>query len=272
MDSFEWNKIIGALLGTALFVVGLHIVVTANMKPHPAAKPGMEVAIVETTGPAEAPVAEAAPDWGTVLPTADVAAGEKIHTRCLQCHDFANGGPDKIGPNLYGILGAHHAHRPSFTYSTAMKGLAEKTWGYDELDAFLKNPKGAVPGTKMAFAGLSKVADRVNLIAYLRTLSDSPLAIPAPKPAAAPAPAEATPATPTDGSEPAGEVQAPPPGSTPAAPGATTPPAGATAPAPAPGTPAPATPTTTTPGTTPAPATPAPTTPPAPAKPAGGGH
>jgi cytochrome c len=268
MDSFEWNKIFGALLATALFVVGLHIVVTGYMKPHKAEKAGMEVAVVETHGPAEAPVAEVAPDWGTVLPTADVAAGEKIHSRCLQCHDFASGGPDKIGPNLYGIVGAHHAHRPAFTYSAAMKAMADKTWGYDELDAFLKNPKGAIPGTKMAFAGLGKVADRVNLIAYLRTLSDSPAAIPAPKPAA-PAPAEATPgAAPAgpDGEQPAGEVQAPPPGT----PGAATPPAGPAAPAAAPGTSTPAAPTTVAPG---APATPA-TTPaaPAPAKPAGGGH
>jgi cytochrome c len=268
MDSFEWNKIFGAVLGTALFVVALNIVVGGYLKPHKAEKPGMEVVVAEGPATGEAPVAEVAPDWGTVLPAADIAAGEKVHGRCLQCHDFAKGGPNKIGPNLYGIVGGTHAHAEGFTYSTAMAALKGKPWGYDELDAFVKNPKGAIPGTKMAFAGLSKTAERVNLIAYLRTLSDAPLAIPAPKPAA---PAEPAPAAPGDGTEPAGELQATPPGT----PGATPP--GATTPAPAPGTAAPANPTTTAPaapGTTPAPATPAPATPaaPAPAKPAGGGH
>jgi cytochrome c len=145
-----------------------------------------------------------------------------------------------------------------------MAALKDKTWGYDELDAFLKNPKGAVPGTKMAFAGLSKMTERVNLIAYLRSLSDTPIAIPEPKPTA---PAEpAAPAAPGDGTEPAGELQATPPGTAPVpgAPGTTTP--GSAPPAAAPGTAAPANPTTTAPTTTPPPATPEP------AKPAGGGH
>ena len=218
MDSFEWNKIFGAVLGTALFVVALYIGVEGFMEPEKAAKPGMEVAVVEEQGtPGEAPVAEVAPDWGTVLPAADLAAGETVHKRCLQCHDFSNGGPNKIGPNLWSLVGGKHAHAAGFAYSTAMQALAGKTWGYDELDQFVKNPKGAIPGTKMAFAGLSKQQDRVNLIAYLRTLSDAPLAIPAPKPAAAPAPVEGAP---PEGAavEPAGELQAPPPGTTPAPP------------------------------------------------------
>ena len=251
MDSFEWNKIFGAILGTALFVVALNIVVGGYMAPHKSDKPGMEVVVAQAPTPGETPVAEVAPDWGTVIPAADIAAGEKVAGRCLQCHDFAKGGPNKIGPNLYGVVGNSHAHTQGFTYSAAMAALKDKTWGYDELDAFLKNPKGAVPGTKMAFAGLSKVTERVNLIAYLRAQSDAPLALPAPKPAAPAEPAApAAPAAPGDGTEPAGELQATPPGSAP--------------PAAAPGTAAPTNPTTTVPAT--APATPEP------AKPAGGGH
>ena len=250
MDSFEWNKIFGAVLATALFVVALNIVVPGFMKPHKPEKPGMEVAVTETTTTGEAPVAEAAPDWGTVIPVADVAAGEKVAQRCLQCHDFAKGGPNKIGPNLYGILGANHAHAQGFTYSAAMMALKDKTWGYDEFDAFMKNPKAAIPGTKMAFAGLSKQTDRVNLVAYLRTLADSPLALPAPKPAAPatlPSDGEPTgePTTAPAGTEPApGTTPATPGGAAPATPGATPPAGAATAPA----TPAPAAPATTTPG------------------------
>ncbi len=226
MDSFEWNKIFGAVLGTALFVVALNIFVGGVMTPHKSDTPGMEVVVNEGHGSngGTTPVAEVKPDWGTVLPAADLAAGEKIHTRCQQCHDFAKGGPNKIGPNLFGVLGANHARQPAFAYSPAMKAMAEKTWGYEEFYEFVKNPKAAMPGTKMAFAGLSKTQDRINLIAYLRTLSDSPLAVPAPNPVTPVTPA---PAAPADGSEPpAGELQIPPPGTTPvegAAPAAATP-------------------------------------------------
>jgi cytochrome c len=216
------------------------------MTPPKAEKPGMEVAVAEesTGGGTTGPVVEAKPDWGTVIPVADLTAGDKAHIRCQQCHDFSKGGPDKIGPNLYAIVGAQHARAASYAYSPALVAMKDKVWGYDELDAFLKNPKGAIKGTKMSFAGLSKQTDRVNLIAYMRTLSDSPLAIPAPNPAAPPA-------APAEGAEPpAGELQAPPPGTTPE---------GAAAPA-APGA-APAAPAAT-PAAAPA----------APAKPAGGGH
>lgn len=233
MDSFEWNKIFGAVLGTVLVIVGLNIVIGKWMAPHQSGKPGMAVEVAEgPTGGGQTPVAETKPDWGTVIPAADLAAGEKVIARCVQCHDFTKGGPNKIGPNLYGIMGNKHAHEPSFAYSPAMKALADKSWGYEEFYEFMRNPKGAIPGTKMAFAGLSKSQDRVNLIAYLRTLSDAPIAIPAPAPAA---PAATPPADGAATEPPAGELQAPPPGSTPETP-ATAPaaPAGTTAPSAAP--------------------------------------
>lgn len=238
MDSFEWNKIFGAVLGTVLVIAGLNVVIGKSMAPHQSGKPGMTVEVVETPTNGGQQIAEVTPDWGTVLPTADAAAGAKVAQKCLTCHDFTKGGPNKVGPNLYGILGLKHAHSATFTYSPAMKALADKTWGYDEFNAFILNPKATVAGTKMAFAGLSKVTDRVNLVAYLRTMSDAPPPIPAPKPAAPPA-------APADGATepPAGELQAPAPGTapagtTPAAPGATpaapgTPPATAPAKPPA---------------------------------------
>jgi len=238
MDSFEWNKIFGAVLGTVLFVATLNILVNGMMSPHTAEKPGMEVAVAEDTGPAAdgatEPAADVKPDWGTVIPAADLAAGEKVHTRCQQCHDFSKGGPNKIGPNLWGIIGAKHAQMANYPYSPAIAALKDKDWNYDEFYAFMKNPKAAIKGTKMSYAGLSKQEDRINLIAYLRTQSDAPLAIPAPNPVAPP-PAEA--AAPAEGAVPAegtatpAEAAAPAEGATPmpAAPAGTVPakPAGA---------------------------------------------
>jgi cytochrome c len=260
MDSFEWNKIIGAVLGTMLFIVGLNILVDELMKPEKPSSTGMTVAVGETHGGGTISAApEGKPDWGTVLPTADTAAGDKIHQRCLQCHDFEKGGPNKIGPNLYGIVGNKRAHEPSFSYSGAMQS-AGGTWGYDELNTFLTSPRAAVPGTKMTFAGLSKAQDRINVIAWLRTKADSPTEIPAPHPSAAPAAGGGT-----DGEAPTSQTQTPQPGEKPqpVAPGAgatppgSAPPAGA---APAPAQPAPAAPAAPAPTTT---AAPAPATPPA---------
>src|SRR5271163_534167 len=103
MDSWEWNKIAGAVLGTAMFVLVLKIAIGAIFEVPMPAKPGYVVAGVPTeaaSGGSTAPVAEALPDWGTVLPKAVVADGQKVAERCQQCHDFSKGGPNKIGPNL----------------------------------------------------------------------------------------------------------------------------------------------------------------------------
>lgn len=263
MDSFEWNKILGAVLGTLLFIVALNILIDEVMKPEKPSGSGMSVTVTGTPSGTTAPAAEAKADWGTVLPTADVAAGDKIHQRCLQCHDFEKGGPNKIGPNLYGVVGNKRAHEPSFSYSGAMQ-KAGGTWGYDELNTFLTSPRAAIPGTKMTFAGLSKLQDRINVIAWLRTKADSPYPIPAPHPVAAAAPAAGGG---PDGEGPASQTQTPQPGEKPqpaapgAAPASAAPAAGASsgsAPvAPTTAPPAPSTPGAPA-GATPPPATPAP--------------
>jgi cytochrome c len=201
MDSWEWNKIIGAVLGTAMFVVIVKIATEAIYDVPPPAKPGYVVeGVAETTtaSTTAAPAEEALPDWGTVLPTADLADGKSVSARCEQCHDLSKGGPDKIGPNLYGVVGRARATKPGFSYSSAMMS-AHDPWTFSALFKYLKSPQSMVPGTKMTFAGLRSAKDRIDLIAYLRTLSDSPMAIPAPapaKPAAAVAPAAATPGKP----------------------------------------------------------------------------
>jgi cytochrome c len=185
MDSHEWNKIAGGVLGTVLFVLIVRIASETIFEKEPPAKPGYVVeGVVETaasTAPA-APVAEVIPDWGTVLPTADTSKGQDISHKCEQCHNLAKGAAIKIGPPLYNVVGRARATYPGFDYSAAIKAMGGN-WTFDELFKFLKSPQAYISGTKMSFAGLSSAQDRINVIAYLRTNADSPVAIPAPAPA-----------------------------------------------------------------------------------------
>jgi len=192
MDSFEFNKIAGAVLGTALGVMALSIISEAIFSESEPAKPGFEIAVAAT--PAAGAPAAAAPTEEPIavrLAKADVAAGQKSASICTSCHTLGKGEPAKIGPNLYGVVGGPAAHMQGFNYSKAMqdKRAAGLTWTFANLDTFLTAPQKFVPGTAMGFAGFGTQAQtRANVIAYLRTLSDNPVPLPAPD-APAPAPA-----------------------------------------------------------------------------------
>jgi len=180
MDSWEWNKIAGAVLGTLLFVLVVKFVAQALYDAPPPKTPGYSAA-----QPAEAPAqpvtaADPLPDFAEVLPTADIGHGKEIATRCQQCHDESKGGPSKVGPNLWGVVNRPRAALPDFSYSPAMAASREP-WSYDKLYLFLGAPQGEVPGTKMGFAGLHAPQDRIDLIAYLRSLADKPAPLPAKK-------------------------------------------------------------------------------------------
>lgn len=203
----KWNKIMGAGLATALVIIGVQQVTGAIYHSEPPEKMGYFVDAPEEAAAGGA--AEALPiDWGTVLPTADLAAGEAAFARCKACHTITAGGANGIGPNLYAVVGGPVMHSAGFAYSDAMaahKGEAP-TWGYDELDAFITAPARYVPGTKMSFAGLRDEETRVNLIAYLRAQGSGGFAIPAPDPARQPgAAAPADGAAPVEGEAPAAE-------------------------------------------------------------------
>jgi cytochrome c len=194
MSDLVLNKIAAAALATALVIVGLGEVSSAVYKSEPAAKPGYIVQVAaDTSAPADAAATDTPPDWGTVLPIADVAAGKADTAVCQACHNFEKGGPNMTGPNLYGVLGRKPGSHPGFSYSQGMIDEGNKigAWGYDQIEQFIKGPQAYVQGTKMGFVGLKKQQDRINVIAYLRTINDSPPPIPAPKPAAAVAPGAA---------------------------------------------------------------------------------
>jgi cytochrome c len=179
MDSFELNKIMGAILGTCLVVLATSFAADAYFAPTLPAKPGFVIAVKEEapSGPAAKP-APAVP-IEKLLQTASAEKGAADAKVCQTCHTLDKGGPNRVGPNLYGIVGDKRGQgRNGFNFSAAMKAKGG-TWTYDDLNQFLTNPKAFIPGTAMGFAGISKDSQRADVIAYLRTLSDNPVPLPA---------------------------------------------------------------------------------------------
>jgi cytochrome c len=212
MDSFEWNKIAGAVLGTTLFVLAVRVIAESAFETEPLEKQAYVIeGVQEATAPAgaTAPAVEPDPDFGTVLAAANVQNGATVAERCAACHSWDASGKNMIGPSLHGVVLRPKASHPGFDYSPAMKAKGGE-WTYADLYHFLKQPAVFVPGTKMAFAGLPRAQDRIDIIAFLRMQADSPAPLPAPQPAAAEAPATA--AAPAEGAPANGvETAAPTP-------------------------------------------------------------
>jgi cytochrome c len=196
MDSFEINKVLGAVLGTCLILLAVHIASGAIFSPPVLAKPGYEVAVKEEQ-PAEKPKAGGGEEpFDTVLASASAQHGEQVAKQCQICHNLKEGQGPKVGPDLWNVVGRKIASVSGFDYSSALKGKSG-TWTFDLLNEWLTKPSAFAPGTKMTFAGLSRENQRADLIAYLDTLSDHPVPLPkaAQKEGGAPA-AQAAPAAP----------------------------------------------------------------------------
>jgi cytochrome c len=178
MDSFELNKILGAILGTCLILLVTSFTAAAIFAPTMPQKPGFEIAVKEAPegGGAKEAAAPSEP-IEKLLQTASVEKGAAAAKKCAACHTFAKGEKNGVGPNLYGVVGDKKGEGRGFNFSAAMKAKGGE-WTDQDLNQFITNPKGFVPGTAMGFAGITKDSERADVIAYLHTLADKPVPLP----------------------------------------------------------------------------------------------
>lgn len=174
--SFEMNKIAGAILVAMILAMVSGIVANNLVKPMQLAQPAYIVAGAEPS-PSQGEAAGGAQSGPEpiepLLASADANAGKEVAKKCATCHTFDKGGPNRIGPNLYGIIGEPIAQGHGYQFSATLSAK-KGAWTVDELNEWLWKPQAFAKGTKMTFAGLPKAKDRANVIAYLNSLSDNP--------------------------------------------------------------------------------------------------
>ena len=180
MSSFEFNKVFAAVLSVGILIMLIGFVSDSIFVSEKLSKDAVSIEGASTADGHGSVVASAPklpdPIMG-MLADADIERGKKLSKACAACHSFEKGGPTKQGPNLWGMMGKKKASISGFSYSDALKSFGG-SWGYDDMNKFLAKPKKYVPGTKMNFAGLKKAKDRAAMIAWLRTMSDSQIALP----------------------------------------------------------------------------------------------
>ncbi len=179
----RFNTIAGWVLGGGIVLLGATLVTGEIFKQHPPEQKGYVIEGVEEAGGGGGAAEE--PPIATLLATADAARGEASFRKCAACHTINDGGASGIGPNLYRTMGSPLGHIAGFAYSDALKGVGG-TWGWDNMNAWLRNPRAFANGTKMTFAGISNPQERADLILYLNA-QGSNLPLPAVPAADAPA-------------------------------------------------------------------------------------
>ena len=171
-NSLEMNKIFAAILTAGVAFASAGVIGRLIVHPTPLKESAIQIG---EPVPVQAVAVIAAPALELITPllaAANVQAGQQLAQRqCASCHSFNEGGRSGVGPNLYAIVGAKHAHSAGFNYSAAIRGMASKPWTYEELNAWIANPRAYAPGNKMTYAGLASVQSRADVISYLRSIS-----------------------------------------------------------------------------------------------------
>lgn len=192
MNSSYFNSAAGGFLGILFVLMTLSIVSEGIYHAAAPETEGFMIEVAEGGGEAGAPAEEAAPELvAPLLASADPAKGEAVFKKCAACHTNDAASANKVGPGLWNIVNRPVATHEGFKYSAAMTEFSQGgtvAWDYEHLSQFVTAPKKHVPGTTMGFAGLKKIEDRADLLAYLRTVADTPAPLPA-EAADAPAPA-----------------------------------------------------------------------------------
>lgn len=174
----SFNTVAGCVLASALFAMVVGKVSNAVVHPHKLDKPALAVSNEAPTQTAAAAAPVELPPIGPKLAGANVEAGKAVFNKqCLTCHTVDKGGPNKVGPNLWNVVDAKKAAHAGFSYSSALQAKGGE-WTYENLNSMIFKPTAYVRGTKMAFAGLPKEQERADVIAYLRTLADTPKPLP----------------------------------------------------------------------------------------------
>ncbi|HEX9328106.1 MAG TPA: cytochrome c family protein [Reyranella sp.] len=174
----SFNTVAGCVLASALFAMVVGKVSNALVHPHKLEKAAIAVSDEAPQTAAAAAPAQELPPIGPKLASANVEAGKAIFQKqCFTCHTIDKGGPNKVGPNQWGIVGRKVASHEGFSYSSALQAKGG-VWSYEDINHMIFKPTSYVRGTKMAFAGLPKEQERADVIAYLRTMADSPQPLP----------------------------------------------------------------------------------------------
>ena len=177
MDALRFNKIAAALLSGILLIMVFGKIGNILINPKTDVANAYPIEVPEKNFVKSKVVEEVVIEpILALLANANIESGQKISKKCVACHGFEAGGPNKVGPNLYNIVNKEQG-KADYAYSKVLASLSG-TWTYEELNKFLYKPKLYSKGTKMNYAGLSKTKDRANLIAWLRTKSDSPASLP----------------------------------------------------------------------------------------------
>lgn len=177
-DPLLTNKILGALLLAGVFATGSAFIAGFLYVPEPLEQQGF---IIETPGQDDGADTEDQEmtdptDWPGVeakLASVDPADGVKLFKKCSACHTITNGGANRTGPNLWGVVGRGRASADlDYNFSSAFRDSAGEPWTLEALNAYLYSPKTYIPGTKMSYAGLKKPKDRAVMLRYLQENGD----------------------------------------------------------------------------------------------------